>query len=87
MIPREVEGTYEFTWPVDVEVGVNDSVCFSALKYFSKRYRLILDLSVTFAIFIQFTQTLHRLKDIYECYILGDVFLKKNENEEEENDT
>ena len=39
-----------------------------------------------FAIFIQFTQTFRRLKDIYECYILGNVFLKKNENEEEENE-
>ena len=43
-------------------------------------------MSANFAIFIQFTQTLWRLKDIYECYILGNVFLKKNENEEEENE-
>ena len=31
---------------------------------------------------MRFTQTLRRSKDIYECYNLGDVFLKKNENEE-----
>ena len=40
-------------------------------------------MSANFAIFIQFTQTLRRLKGIYKCYILGNVFLKKNENEEE----
>ena len=34
---------------------------------------------------MRFTQTLQRSKDIYECYNLGDVFLNKNENEEEEN--
>ena len=34
---------------------------------------------------MRFTQTLQRSKDIYECYNLGDVFLKKNENEDEEN--
>ena len=34
-------------------------------------------LGVIFAIFIRFTQTLRRLKDIYECYILSDDFLRK----------
>ena len=40
-------------------------------------------MSANFVIFILFTQTLRRLKDIYECYILALVFLKKNEIEEE----
>ena len=35
---------------------------------------------------MRFTQTLHRSKDISECYNLGDVFFRKNENEEEENE-
>ena len=35
---------------------------------------------------MRFMQTLQRSKDIYECYNLGDVFVKKIENEEEENE-
>ena len=35
---------------------------------------------------MRFTQTLQRSKDIYECYNLDDVFIKKNENEEEKNE-
>ena len=35
---------------------------------------------------MRFTQTLQRSKDIYECYNLGDVFLKENENKKEENE-
>ena len=35
---------------------------------------------------MRFTQTLQRSKDIYECYNLEEVFIKKNENEEEQNE-
>ena len=31
-------------------------------------------------------QTLRRSKDIYECYNLGNVLLKRNENQEEKNE-
>ena len=43
-------------------------------------------MSANFAIFIQFTQTLRRLKDIYEYYILSEFLFKENENEEEQNE-
>ena len=35
---------------------------------------------------MRFTQTLQRSKDIYECYNLDEIFIKKNENEEEQNE-
>ena len=43
-------------------------------------------MSVISAIFIRFTQTLWRTKDFYQCYILGEVFSKKIESEEEKHD-
>ena len=43
-------------------------------------------MSANFTIFIQFTQTLRRLEDTYECYILSEFLFKENENEEEENE-
>ena len=35
---------------------------------------------------MRFTQTLQRSKDIYECCNIGDLFLEKNENKEEQNE-
>ena len=42
-----------------------------------------MELGVIFPVFIRFTQTLLRLKDIYKYYILSQDFFKKNETEEE----